>query len=97
MLVVGETADWFSALAQAPDTYPHMLLIGWDLITLVPGATLAQLRWACINPVIIVLISHMESRQQAALSVGADAFISRGEMPDRVAEHLRAAAACVRA
>ena len=95
MQVVGEAADWFVVLAQAPGTHPDMVLIDWDLIAVAPGATLAQLRWACTNPVVIVLISHMEARQQAAFSAGADAFISRGEMPDRVAERLRAAAASV--
>jgi hypothetical protein len=39
-----------------------------------------------------VLISHLDARQQAALSVGADAFISKSEMPDRVAERLRTVA-----
>jgi DNA-binding NarL/FixJ family response regulator len=42
--------------------------------------------------IVIVLISHLDARQQAARSAGADAFISKDEMPDRVAERLRAAA-----
>jgi hypothetical protein len=37
----------------------------------------------------------MDARRQAALSIGADVFISKGETPDRVAEHLRTAAASV--
>jgi DNA-binding NarL/FixJ family response regulator len=37
----------------------------------------------------------MDARQQAALSAGADAFISKGEMPDRVADRLRSAAELV--
>jgi DNA-binding NarL/FixJ family response regulator len=41
------------------------------------------------------LISQLAARQQAALSAGADAFISKGEMPDRVADRLRAAAELV--
>jgi DNA-binding NarL/FixJ family response regulator len=45
---------------------------------------------------VIVLISHLDARQQAALSAGADAFISKGETPERVAEHLRIVAASVR-
>ncbi len=95
MQLVGEAADWFTALAQVPGTHPDMLLVEWDLVAVVPGAMLAQLRRACTNPVVIVLISHLEARQQAALSAGADAFINRGEMPDRVVELLRAAAANV--
>ena len=42
---------------------------------------------------VIVLISHLDARQQAALSAGADAFISKSEMPDRVAGLVTVAAA----
>lgn len=52
---------------------------------------------ASLSAVVIVLISQLDARQQAALSAGADAFISKGEMPDRVAARLRAAAEQVRA
>ena len=92
MRVVGEAADWSATLALAPQTRPDMLLVDWDLISLASGNTLAQLRAACPDSVVIVLISQLDARQQAALSVGADAFISKGEMPDRVAERLRMAA-----
>ncbi|MGD2048203.1 MAG: response regulator transcription factor [Chloroflexota bacterium] len=96
MEVVGEAADWPVALALAPETRPDMLLVDWELITLDSGNTLTQLREACPAAVVIVLISQLDARQQAALSAGADAFISKGEMPDRVAERLRAAAEHVR-
>jgi DNA-binding NarL/FixJ family response regulator len=59
------------------------------------GQALAELRLACPSALVIVLISHLDARQQAALSAGADAFISKSEMPDRVAERLRAAAGTV--
>lgn len=96
MEVVGEAADWPVALALAPETRPDMLLVDWELITVDSGNTLTQLRTACPAAVVIVLISQLDARQQAALSAGADAFISKGEMPDRVAERLRAAAESVR-
>jgi DNA-binding NarL/FixJ family response regulator len=56
---------------------------------------LRELRMACPAALVIVLISHMDARQQAALSAGADAFISKGETPDRLAEHLLSVAAGV--
>jgi DNA-binding NarL/FixJ family response regulator len=95
MEVVGEAADWPIALVLAPETQPDMLLVDWDLITATSGNTLSQLRAACPAAVVIVLISQMDARQQAALSAGADAFISKGEMPDRVADRLRSAAELV--
>ena len=57
---------------------------------------LAKLRVACPGAIVVVLISHLDARQQAALSAGADAFISKGDTPERVALHLRLAAAKVR-
>jgi DNA-binding NarL/FixJ family response regulator len=91
MQVVGDAADWPTALTQAAGTQPDMLVVDWDLIPI--NSSLLELRTTCPNAVVIVLISHLDARQQAALSAGADSFISKGETPDRVAERLRAAAA----
>ncbi len=92
MTVVDEAADWPTTLALAPQSRPEMLLVDWEMIPLDSGNTLSQLRAVCPAEAIIVLISQLDAREQAALSAGADAFISKGEMPDRVAERLRAAA-----
>ncbi len=98
MEVIGEAADWATALAQAPINRTDMLLIDWDLLpSISPSTALDQLRRACPAALVIVLISHLDARQQAALSSGADAFISKGETPERVAERLRTVAANVRA
>jgi DNA-binding NarL/FixJ family response regulator len=94
--VVGEAADWPTTLAQAPATRLDMLLVDWNLLPEESGTAMTQLRAACPTAIIVVLISHLDSRQQAALSAGADVFISKGETPDRVAERLRAAAESVR-
>jgi DNA-binding NarL/FixJ family response regulator len=93
--VVGEAADWFTTLAQAPISRADMLLVDWDLLPSSPTAALDELRKACPAAPVIVLISHLDARHQAALSAGADAFISKGETPARVAERLRAVAASV--
>lgn len=113
MQVVGEAADWTAALAQAPATRPDIVLVDWDLVArgagaahstnpsassgVASGQALAELRVACPTAIVIVLISHLDARQQAARSAGADVFISKSEMPDRVAERLRAAAGSVAA
>jgi DNA-binding NarL/FixJ family response regulator len=88
MEVVGEAADWATALAQAPIIGTDMLLVDWDLLPTSPPAALDEIRRACPAALFIVLISHLDARQQAALSAGADAFISKGDMPERVAERL---------
>ena len=95
--VVGEAADWPTALDQAPATRPDMV-VDWDLAANgsgskhsgssassegTSGEALADLGLACPTALGIVLSSHLDARQQAALSAGADAFISKSEMPDR--------------
>ena len=96
MDVVGEAADWATTLANAPGTRLDMLLVEWDLLPINLGVqALAELRVACPSAIVVVLISHLDARQQAALSTGADAFINRGETPERVAERLRTIAASV--
>ena len=95
MEIVGEAGDWFTTLAPAPLSRTDMLLVDWDLLPSSPTAALNELRKACPAALVIVLISHMDARHQAALSAGADAFISKGEMPARVAERLCAVAASV--
>ena len=96
MEVVGEAADWVTTLAQAPVSRTDMLLIDWDLLPNSPTVALDEIRRACPAALVIVLISHLDARQQAALSAGADAFISKGETPERVAERLRTVATSVR-
>jgi DNA-binding NarL/FixJ family response regulator len=97
MEVVGEASDWSTTLLKAPTTGLDMLLVDWDLLPVDLGVqSLAILREACPNAILVVLISHLDARHQAALSAGADAFISKGETPERVAERLRAAAESIR-
>jgi DNA-binding NarL/FixJ family response regulator len=93
--LAGEAADWFTTLAQAPLSRSDMLLVDWDLLPTSPTAALEELRKACPAALVIVLISHLDARHQAALSAGADAFISKSETPERVADRLRAAAASI--
>jgi DNA-binding NarL/FixJ family response regulator len=97
MEVVGEAKDWPTTLAQAPATNLDMLLVDWDLLPVDLGVqSLAELRLACPNAIVVVLISPLDARHQAAISAGADAFISKGETPERVAERLRLAAESIR-
>lgn len=93
LLVVGEADDWQTLLAEAPATNPDLLMVDWGLVAAGSGGELVTLRKACPAAVVIVLVSHLNAREQAALSAGADAFISKGEASDRVAARVRAAIA----
>lgn len=95
--VVGEAADWETTLMQAPALRPDMLLIDWSMLPRVTqSSALEGLRTACPGTLVIVLISHLDARQQAALSSGADTFISKSETPERVSERLRSVAEAIR-
>ncbi len=97
MEVVGEAADWMTAVAQTPALHADMLLIDWSMLPrTMQNTALDGLRQACPDSLVIVLISHLDARQQAALSSGADAFISKSETPERVAERLRSVADRIR-
>jgi DNA-binding NarL/FixJ family response regulator len=93
MEIVGEAADWSTTLAQVPLKLSELVVVDWDLLPNSPNAAIKSLRQACPATLVIVLISHLDARQQDALSSGADVFISKGEMPERVAERFRNAAA----
>jgi len=92
MEIVGEASDWLTTFNFAPTSKLNMLLVDWNMLPLDSNAAFTALRAACPVPMVIVMISHLDARQQAALSSGADAFISKSETPDRVAERLQSAA-----
>jgi DNA-binding NarL/FixJ family response regulator len=93
MQVVGEAADWPTVLALAPATRPDLVVVDWGLVADESGAALPKLRESCPAAMVIVLISHLDPRHQAALSAGADTFISKSETSLRVTERLRDAVA----
>ena len=88
--VVGDAADWQTTLAEAPATNFNLLLVDWDLLPANAAISLSALRQACSNAIIVVLTSYLDAHQQAAQSAGADAFVSKGEIPNRLADHLLA-------
>ena len=95
MEVIGEAADWATLLNEVPVRQTEILVVDWDLLPDSPAAAVGELRKACPAALVVVLISHMNARQQAARSAGADAFISKDETPERVAERLLHVAARV--
>jgi DNA-binding NarL/FixJ family response regulator len=95
MNVVGEAADWETTLKHASDARTDMLVVDWNLLPENQTLAIENLRNACPTTLAIVLVSHLETRQQAALSASADDFISKSEMPARIAEQLLSVAASI--
>jgi DNA-binding NarL/FixJ family response regulator len=96
MEIAGEAEDWLTMFAEVPVCSTDLLVADWKLLPNAPKAILVQLRRACPKALAIILIGGFEARQQVALSTGADGFISRGDLPERVAEQLSAVAAKIR-
>ena len=92
MEVVGEATDWSATLAQLSTCQAEMLLVDWNLLPYSANLALEELRAACPAPLVIVLLSQPSIGKQAALSSGADMFISKSETPQRVLESLQMAA-----
>ena len=97
MEIAGEADDWSTTFAEVPICSTDLLVADWKLLPDAPKAFLVELRKACPKALAIILIGGFEARKKAALSAGADGFISKGDLPERVAEHLSAVAAKIRA
>jgi len=80
---VEEAADALEVLVQVMKTCPDVVLLAWDL----PGREdldlVRALRRICPNVEIIALSGRLEARR-ASLDAGVDAFISKGDPPERL-------------
>jgi DNA-binding NarL/FixJ family response regulator len=81
--VVGEAAEAEDMLAQTEATQPDLVLLDWELPGLRTDDRLSVLRALCPQLKVIALSGQPEARR-AALSAGADAFVSKGEPPERL-------------
>lgn len=88
--VVGEAADADALLAVTQATEPDIVLLDWEL----PGHRVVQvlpkLRACAPKAKVIALSGRLEARR-AALAAGADAFVSKGDPPERLLAALHAA------
>jgi DNA-binding NarL/FixJ family response regulator len=81
--IVGEAIDAEDLLAQVKATQPDLIMLDWRLRNLAAIDLMPALRRICPNVTVIVLSGQPETRQ-AALSAGADAFVSKTSSPDQV-------------
>ena len=81
--VVGEAAEAEDLLVQVEVTQPDLVLLDWELPGLRTDDRLSVLRALCPQLKVIALSGQPEARR-AALSAGADAFVSKGEPPERL-------------
>ena len=81
--VVGEAGDLEQALELACVKQPDLVLLDWELPTQDGATALVGLRAAYPGLAVIALSSRPEARQ-LALAAGADAFVSKGDPPERL-------------
>jgi DNA-binding NarL/FixJ family response regulator len=83
MSVVGEAVEAGDLLAQVEATQPNLVLLDWELPGLRTDDWLSTLRRLCPRLKVIALSGQPEARR-AALATGADAFVSKGDPPERL-------------
>ena len=88
MAIVGEAADRDDLLTRVATTLPDVVLLGWELPGLTPVDPLSYLRRIRPDLVVIALSVRSEARS-AALSAGANAFVSKGDPPERLLAAIR--------
>jgi len=89
MEVVGDASTWPRVLERAPKTHFNLLLIDWSVLPQNAIAGIAKLRMECADEIVVVLTSYLDARQQVALSTGADTFLSKSIIPNRLGDQLR--------
>jgi DNA-binding NarL/FixJ family response regulator len=81
-IVVQESSDLGGLAIQMKEFQPDLILLDWELPGRPAAALLFALHGLDYHPKVIVLSRRPES-EEAALAAGADAFISKGDSPDR--------------
>ncbi len=90
--VVAESTDAQDLMAQAESNCPDLVLLDWELPGMAPRDLLTALRRYCPSVKIIALSGHVSARREA-IDTGVDAFVSKGEPPDKL---LSAIISCAR-
>ena len=96
MEIAGAADNWSTTLAELPNCNADMLVADWELLPSASSAALDELRRACPKALVVVILFNLLKVREQITLVGADVFISKGDLPERVAEQLLAAAAKIR-
>jgi DNA-binding NarL/FixJ family response regulator len=79
--VVAEATDAHDLLNQVTESSPDLVLLGWDLPSWTSIGSVSPLRTLRPDLSVIALSGRPEERQ-AALTAGADAFVSKIDPPE---------------
>ena len=96
LCVVGEAAEAEELLVQLKATRPDLMLLDWELPGLSlansvgPGKQLLSILHTFYPNLRVIALSGRPEACQAALAAGVDAFVSKGDPPERLLTTLRA-------
>jgi len=83
MKVVAEVVDAQGLLDEVRETCPDLVLLDWELPGPVSVDLVSALHEMCPGVAVIALSGQVGARQ-VALAAGVDAFVSKGEPPERL-------------
>jgi DNA-binding NarL/FixJ family response regulator len=81
--VVGEVMDAGELLTRAKTDCPDLVLLDWSLQQMLAGGLVSALRKVCPDVSVVVLSEKPEARS-AALTAGADAFVTKMDPPEEL-------------
>ena len=81
--ILGEAVDAQDLISRVEDSCPEVVLVDWELPGMAAPDLLTALRGACPGVLIIALSGRVSGRREA-LAAGVDAFVSKGEPPERL-------------
>ena len=87
LAIAGEATDWDALVRQAKISKPDLVLLAWGLPGRADDTPFAELRTDDCYPKIIVLSTQSDVKEEA-LAAGADAFVSKGDSPEKLLEAL---------
>jgi DNA-binding NarL/FixJ family response regulator len=86
--IVAEVYDAEDMMAQLGAVCPDLALVDWELPGLVQSGGLTAIRKVCPHVMVTVLSGRPGARRDAQ-AAGADAFVSKGDPPERLLAAVR--------
>ena len=83
MEVIAEAADAQDLLARVKEGCPDVVLLDWELPGMGANELLSALRQVCPDLLVVALSGRVAARK-ASLAAGVDAFVSKGDPPERL-------------
>lgn len=86
--IVGESDNLEDLLAQITTCRPDLVILSWDFPAMEVEKFLHEMR-RTNPPLLVVALSAKPNLRQAAFQAGADAFICKGDPPEKLLASLK--------